>query len=80
MAFSEEIVEEAWGNAGGKCECERSTHGHIGRCGKVLMKSNRGREGLMSWEANHKVRQESGGSDDVSNCEILCWPCHKKTF
>ena len=31
------------------------------------------------WEAHHKTAAASGGSDTLSNCEILCIPCHKNT-
>ncbi len=36
--FSESIVEQAWRRSGEKYECTRSTHGHSGRCNKLLMK------------------------------------------
>jgi hypothetical protein len=77
MAFPENVVQQAWQRAGGKCECRRTTHGHTGRCNKQLAWENRGREGRGKWEAHHRVR---GGDDTLSNCEILCWDCHSKTF
>lgn len=80
MAFSSQTVEQAWRRTGGRCECERRTHGHLGRCGASLKWANRGRSGAGAWEANHSVRLESGGSDALSNCEILCWSCHRQTF
>ncbi|MBI2092352.1 MAG: HNH endonuclease [Deltaproteobacteria bacterium] len=71
MAFSETTVVTAWKNAGGKCE----------RCGKSLVWENRGREtGYGAWEAHHATSVQSSGGDYPSNCKILCWSCHKKTF
>lgn len=82
MPFPSSVVQAAWLRAAGHCECPRVTHDH-GRtkCNKQLVWNNRGREGRGAWEANHRVRVESGGSDTLSNCEILCWnPCHRSTI
>jgi 5-methylcytosine-specific restriction endonuclease McrA len=81
MAFSEEVVKKAWDRAGGRCECTRSIHGHTGRCNTPLSWENRGRDTACgSWEIRHRVSIQSGGTDDLSNCEILCWNCHSKTL
>ena len=66
--FSNEVIEIAWNQA----------KGHCARCGKQLVKKNRGRSSGKRgcWEAHHKNR--SKGSC-LSNCEILCVNCHKKT-
>ena len=82
MAFSEETVSQAWQRAEGKCECRRSAHNHTYvRCSKELVWENRGREsGRGAWETHHKTSVESGGSDSLSNCEILCWNCHSRIF
>lgn len=78
MAFSEEVVKKAWSRAKGCCECRRKTHEHSYiRCNKNLVCGNNGREGRGAWEAHHIT---SGGPDSLSNCEILCWECHKKTL
>ena len=77
--FSDAIVEQAWTRSGGKCECERVTHGHTGRCNKTLLKSFRGdRDSSYGWEPHSK----SGLHLDIaSDCQILCWnPCHKSTL
>ena len=79
MAFPESVVKEAWKNAGGRCECRRTTHGHSVPCNKELVWENRGRSGRGCWEAHHKVAESSGGSNTLSNCEILCFDCHSKT-
>lgn len=80
MAFSEQTVMEAWERAGAQCECTRKTCGHESRCAKKLKWENRGKEGLPgAWEAHHISAQSLGGSDNVSNCEILCLKCHKNT-
>ena len=78
MAFSDNVVLQAWKRAGGRCECKRKSHDHnYNRCNKVLNWQNRGREGIGAWEAHHI---NSNGPDTLSNCEILCWNCHKLTF
>jgi hypothetical protein len=79
MAFPPTVIEQAWRRSGAKCECQRISHGHSGRCNKDLVRENRGREGRGKWEAHHK---QSGGPDPdaLSNCEILCWDCHSRTF
>jgi hypothetical protein len=77
MAFPDSVVAEAWKRSGERCECQRSTCGHVGRCGVVLVWGARGNEKtLCAWEAHHVA---AGGPDVASNCEILCLPCHKKT-
>lgn len=82
MAFSEETVEQAWQSAGGRCACRRAGHDHpYVRCNKDLVRTNRGRNsGRGAWEAHHKTNVQSGGDDNLSNCEILCWECHSKTL
>ena len=82
MAFSDDTIRQAWSRAEGKCECRRSTHSHLYvRCNKILSWGNRGREsGIGAWEAHHITSVQSGGSDSLSNCEILCWDCHIKTL
>jgi 5-methylcytosine-specific restriction endonuclease McrA len=79
MSFPESVVKEAWKRAGGRCECKNTTHNHYRRCNKQLTWENRGREGRGAWEAHHTVSVDSGGSNTLSNCEILCWDCHTKT-
>lgn len=75
MAFPQSVIDAAWKRSGGYCECERKTHDKP--CGKRLAYKNRGREGQGKWEGHHKW---AGGPDTLSNCEILCWDCHKATF
>lgn len=77
MAFPQSVVDAAWARSGGYCECTRVSHGHGKKCGKQLVLGNRGREGRGKWEAHHRT---AGGPDTLSNCEILCWDCHKATF
>jgi len=76
MAFSEDVVRQAWNRANGHCECMRSSCGHSGRCNKALVWEQRGKETPNGWEAHHI---SAGGSDTLSNCEILCQSCHKNT-
>lgn len=75
-AFPDSVVSEAWRRSGGKCECKRTNHGHPGRCGAGLIYTARGKDTPGGWEAHHI---NANGPDVLSNCEILCQPCHKKT-
>ncbi len=68
MAFSEATKEAALAKAGYRCECARSSHAHTGRCASSVTKSTS--------ECHHKTAVASGGDDTVSNCEVLCKPCH----
>lgn len=79
MAFPESVVQQAWKRAGGRCECRRRTHRHGARCSEQLVWSYRGKEWPGGWEAHHITSVEAGGTDTLSNCEILCIPCHKAT-
>jgi len=76
MAFPESVVKQAWDRSGGRCECRRTTHGHSGRCSRTLLWPSRGKETSYGWEAHHI---NANGPDTLSNCEILCQDCHKKT-
>lgn len=71
MAFSETVKAQAYRRSGGRCECTRRGHGHLGRCAKRLTSS--------AGEFHHITAQSKGGSDGLSNCEFLCKPCHQKT-
>ena len=77
--FSDELVEKAWQRAEGKCECERTTHGHWGKCNKPLLQGSRGnRDSTFGWEAHSKSGLHI---DSLTDCEIICWnPCHKSTL
>lgn len=66
MAFSNETTKNAWIRARGRCE----------NCSKVLQFGRRGNQ----WHAHHKHSVNAGGKDYLSNCEILCISCHKKTY
>lgn len=79
-SFTEKIVELAWKRSDGRCECTRTGCGHGKRCNKMLVWSNRGKDTERgSWEAHHIVSVKSNGSDALSNCQILCTDCHKRT-
>ena len=75
--FSDTVVEQAWQRSGGNCECTRTTHGHTGRCNKMITKGRRGDRGnIFYWE----VRSISGlYKDSASDCQILCRECHYAT-
>lgn len=81
MAFSSAVIAAAWRRSGGRCECCRTTCGHgYSRCNRTLVWGERGNDrSFFGWEAHHKTAVASGGLDTLSNCEILCIPCHKNT-
>ncbi len=78
MAFPENVIEQAWKRASGKCECQRWAHKHTPvRCGRELTFANRGKEGQGRWEV-HRVSPSFG--DTLYNCEILCADCYKQSL
>jgi hypothetical protein len=70
--FSDSAIKEAWNRAGGRCECRKMNHGHLGRCGRKLSWTRKGYEGHGGWNT-----QSMGGGDYASNMEILCYFCHQ---
>ena len=74
--FPNSVVEKAWARAGGKCECKRKKCNHKIPHGKSLRWESRGKETDLGWEAHHI---DSNGEPVLSNCLILCMPCHKAT-
>jgi 5-methylcytosine-specific restriction endonuclease McrA len=74
MAFSEETKQAALRHAGGQCECRRLScpeHPTTNRCQTKLVNGR--------YEFHHITAVSSGGSDGLSNCEVLCIPCHQQT-
>ncbi len=78
MAFSEDVLKQAWERAGAQCECSRRTHRHFYTpCGRSLAWSARGQVTSGGWEARHR---NVADGDTVANCEILCAECNEATF
>jgi len=78
MSFPQDIIKQAWARSGGYCECERIVHEHKDRCNRVLLISCRGdKDSLYGWEAHSTSGRYL---NSISDCEILCWDCHAKTF
>ena len=74
MAFTDDVVKQAWERAGAQCECNRRTHSHFYiPCGKSLILENRGSMNPGGWEA-HQIN--IAGPYTLSNCEILCLHCY----
>ena len=64
MAFADETVKLAWKRSGGKCECLRTAHKHVGLCDKRLSWDSRGSEGGSgAWEARYISSDPSGSAD-----------------
>ena len=78
MEFDEATVKARWAaTAKGQCECRNAKcTTHNARCTKSLQWGNRGRT-QDSWEADHIIPSSEGGDNSVTNCQILCWPCHE---
>ena len=69
MAFSEETKDAAFRRSGGFCECGRKEHKHtFVTCGTTVTRTTA--------EIHHITAEIVGGSDGLSNCEILCHECH----
>jgi len=69
IAFSEEIVREAWKRSGERCECRSERHGHEGRCAQLLLWTMSGREGGAAWPVSWRT---SWGTNVLGYCEIRC--------
>ncbi len=63
MGFSKETKKAAWKRAGGTCECG---------CGMPF--SDHPKEFP---EYDHRIPRKSGGTDDLDNCMVLRWCCHR---
>lgn len=74
MGFSDGTKDEAYARAGARCECTREGHGHDGHRCETRVK-RRGK----SVHYHHKTARKRGGSDALSNSEVLCQPCHVLT-
>jgi len=78
MAFTESTKDTAYKRSGGRCECTRQHSGrtdaphHGGRCFITFPRNG-------NWQAHHKTAVSAGGSDSLSNCEVLCTKCHELT-
>jgi 5-methylcytosine-specific restriction endonuclease McrA len=78
MAFSESVKDAAYKLSGGRCECTRQHSGrtdaphHGGRCTVTFSRHG-------NWQAHHIISVSAGGSDNLSNCEVLCTKCHELT-
>jgi hypothetical protein len=73
--FSTETINRCWELAQGRCECQREDHGHVGRCGKSLVRGHYGALGDGGWFA---VPWDVPGSDAADNCEALCLECYEQ--
>jgi 5-methylcytosine-specific restriction endonuclease McrA len=66
LTFPESVKQEAKLRGRGVCECTRNTCQHYGPC------KARGSE------FHHKKLVSAGGSEELTNCQFLCKPCHEQ--
>jgi hypothetical protein len=67
MSAPQQLRDELYRRAGGKCECKMAACPHVGRCNAML----RG-----EWEVH---RLNAGGPYSASNCIAMCQSCHRRT-
>jgi len=67
MEFPQSIKQQALIRSRGKCECQRTTHQHSGRC-NVEFGSN--------WYVHSKTSMRSKEDISLVNSEVLCLTCH----
>ena len=73
VSFSDAIKRAAFRRSGGRCECRRASHKHpFGRCLSFFLTSR-------SAEYHHVHADSRGGGGGLSNCEVLCVSCHRRT-
>lgn len=72
MSISQNIKNELYKRANGRCECTMSVCNHG---------EHRCPHGLSAgyWDAHHKISVSVGGSDVLSNLTAMCATCHKNT-
>jgi len=76
MAFPESVIQDAWRQAGGTCQCRHTAHGHSSRCGHPVWWEHRDDQvNKHGWEA-HRI--DPDGADTLENCEIVCRRCMKQ--
>lgn len=68
--FSESDKTQAFIDSGKQCQCERTGHGHYGRCPTKFRV-------MGDAHFHHKNRAKPAV---LSNCEVLCIDCHEKTY
>ena len=74
MTFSEQTVRAVWARAEGRCECQRTGHGHKDRCTQELTWSLQSVDVVGGWRARRKA---TWGRDTLENCEIRCSSCQR---
>ncbi len=73
MPFPKAVKEAAFTRSGGRCECDRTSHGGHpkGRCQTKIS--------TLSVDYHHVRSRKVGGPDTLANCEALCRKCHRLT-
>ena len=79
MAFSEEVVKQAWIRAGGKCECIKGPHKHLKiACGRALDFEKKGKSGETGcWDIVQIKPADLGGDYSANNSHVICCDCRK---
>jgi hypothetical protein len=73
--FSPETIHRCWELAQGRCECQRESHGHAGRCNKPLEEHYYGALTDNGW---FTTAWDQAGGEAPDNCEALCWSCYQQ--
>ena len=63
------MKDSLFARSGGRCECHRSTHMHMGRCSNQLEED---------WRAYQPISPAKGGVDLLYNWQALCADCYGK--
>jgi len=75
MAFSDDVVKQAWDRSGTQCECNKRNHSHhYIPCAKFLTWNKRGSNSQGGWDA---CQINTGSDFSLANCEILCSRCYE---
>ena len=76
MAFSQEVLDQAFARSGGRCECKRDHAGQQAHHRGSNCPRGFARFGPY-WEPHHIKPLDAGGDDSLTNCEVLCFLCHR---
>ena len=81
MLFFDEVVENAWTRAQGRCESTAPSGPLSRRCGQPLDWAQRGKAThRAAWQALQTGPKTLGGWQAVPQTRIVCWACYAKAM